>query len=107
VLGRFGQPGRSAGRLAFPNDVAVTADGSRLYVADTGNHRVQAWDIVPADALGDLDGEPGRGDASARVPYIAVAALALLAAIILIIVTVARWRREASGSEQPCEPEQD
>ncbi|MHB1342538.1 MAG: hypothetical protein ACYCX5_12385, partial [Coriobacteriia bacterium] len=42
VLGRFGQPGRSAGRLAFPNDVAVTADGSRLYVADTGNHRVQA-----------------------------------------------------------------
>lgn len=71
VLGRFGGPGNSAGRLSFPNDISASADGERLYVADTGNSRVQVWTWV--DAEKGVDGAAGESDASGRVPYIVVA----------------------------------
>ena len=35
----YGGPGSRLGSLTFPEDVAVS--GERLFVADTGNHRVQ------------------------------------------------------------------
>lgn len=47
-LGRFGGMGSAEGALAFPNDASVDAVRGRLYVADTGNRRVQVWDVVPA-----------------------------------------------------------
>jgi hypothetical protein len=63
-LGRFGGPGSTEGMLAFPNDVSVDAERGRLYVADTGNRRVQVWDVVPASAGGEgvplLRGVQGR-----------------------------------------------
>lgn len=93
VLGRFGQPGSSAGRLAFPNDIAVSRDGKRMYIADTGNRRIQVWDVVPVSPLDAVTGGAGEADASARIPYIAVALLAIIAAIIVGAVAVSRWRR--------------
>lgn len=93
VLGRFGQPGSSGGRLAFPNDIAVSRDGKRMYIADTGNRRIQAWDIVPAGPLDSVGGGNGAADASARIPYIAVALLAMIAAIAVGVVVASRWRR--------------
>ena len=41
-LGFFGGQGASNGTFQFPNGVAVDARG-RLYVADSGNDRVQVW----------------------------------------------------------------
>ena len=43
-LGVFGTAGRELGQLAFPWAVAV--DGSRkAYVVDSGNNRVQVWQL--------------------------------------------------------------
>ena len=37
---RWGSEGSKEGQLQNPSDIAI--DGSTVYVADTGNHRVQA-----------------------------------------------------------------
>ena len=51
VAGRswsFGQPGLGAGDLRFPRGLAVesatTAEATRVFVADTWNHRIQVFD---------------------------------------------------------------
>jgi sugar lactone lactonase YvrE len=41
-LGFFGGPGTGDGKFAFPNGVALDAQG-RVYVADTFNGRIQIW----------------------------------------------------------------
>ncbi len=47
---RIGGPGAGPGQFSKPEDVAVTVDGDRIYVADTGNRRVQV--LAPTgDAL--------------------------------------------------------
>lgn len=47
---RYGQPGSSAGRLAYPNDIVYDPAGDQLFVADTGNARVQVWKVIwPGD----------------------------------------------------------
>lgn len=92
-LGRFGEPGTIAGRLQIPNDVAVSADGSRLFVADTGNRRIQVWRVEweSADA-------PARrlfgSDASNRAPYVGVALVSFASALVLAVVAVSLWRRD-------------
>ncbi len=40
-LGSWGRRGSSAGQFDDPYDVSVSPDGARVYVLDTGNHRVQ------------------------------------------------------------------
>lgn len=40
---RFGQFGAGPGQLDSPEDVAVSDKGERIYVADTGNRRVQVF----------------------------------------------------------------
>lgn len=90
VLGRFGGPGPGAGRLAFPNDVDSGADGKRLYVADTGNRRVQAW--VWTDATGSrgpLGALIQSLDATGRVPYVLVAVVLVLVAGGLVVKALA------------------
>lgn len=48
---RYGQPGTTAGKLAYPNDVVYDRETSQLFVADTGNARVQVWRVTwPAEA---------------------------------------------------------
>jgi DNA-binding beta-propeller fold protein YncE len=50
---RYGQPGTSAGQLAYPNDVVYDSESSQLFVADTGNARVQVWRVAwPGDSTG-------------------------------------------------------
>lgn len=97
VLGTFGQPGSSAGRLAFPNDIAVSSDGTRLFIADTGNRRIQVWDIVADES--EIAGLPaiGPADARRRLPFIAVAVLGFALALLTAVVTVSRWRRERAS----------
>lgn len=94
VRGTFGEPGAGAGGLAFPNDVAVSADGTRLYVADTGNRRVQVWDIVPAPSARGPEGEPAETSARGRVPYVATAIVSGLVALLIAGVTASAWWRE-------------
>lgn len=95
-LGRFGEPGTTAGRLQFPNDVAVSADGSRMFVADTGNRRIQVWriewrnDETPAKRV---FGE----DASNREPYAAAALVSFAAALTSAVIAVSLWRRDRVG----------
>jgi tripartite motif-containing protein 71 len=40
-LGKFGNRGTRDGEFKQPSDVAFSTSGARLYVADTGNYRVQ------------------------------------------------------------------
>ncbi len=90
VLGRFGGPGGGAGQLAFPNDVDSDAAGKRLYVADTGNRRIQAWSWEEAGAsAGGVSGLVESLDASGRVPYILVALVLVLAAIGVVAAALA------------------
>ncbi len=44
-LGTVGEPGGGDGEFAFPNDVIV--ENGIMYVADTGNARVQMWEWAP------------------------------------------------------------
>jgi DNA-binding beta-propeller fold protein YncE len=47
---RYGSPGSKAGELAYPNDVVYDAASKQLFVADTGNARVQVWKVTwPGD----------------------------------------------------------
>jgi DNA-binding beta-propeller fold protein YncE len=39
----WGTQGSGLGELDRPRDVALNKDGSRFYVADTDNHRIQYW----------------------------------------------------------------
>jgi DNA-binding beta-propeller fold protein YncE len=52
---RYGGPGGSAGRLAYPNDVAFDMRTGQLFVADMGNARVQVWGVTwPGESTGPL-----------------------------------------------------
>ncbi|MDO8849024.1 MAG: hypothetical protein Q7W51_11625 [Coriobacteriia bacterium] len=89
---RYGEPGTSAGELAYPNDVVYDEKTSQLFVADTANARVQVWAVgwpAEEDAL-DLDEIP-----LLLSPMQAFGAL--LAVLGLVGSAVALWpRREAS-----------
>jgi len=88
--GRFGEPGASAGQLAYPNDVAYDDASGLLYVADTGNARVQVWEVVPAE-----EGEGDTGGGLSGVAPISAMRLAGLsiAAVGLLLLGAAAWPR--------------
>ncbi len=56
-VGRVGGPGSGGGMLQFPNDVAVTE--TALFVADTGNARIQVYEWPDARGLAALVWEGG------------------------------------------------
>lgn len=88
---RYGAPGTSAGRLAYPNDVVYDAETGQLFVADTANARVQVWAVTWPTAGGaiEIDALPFR-----LTPIKAFGAL--LAVLGLVGCAVALWpRREA------------
>ncbi len=66
----FGQKGQGAGDLRFPRGLALsaalTAPATRLYVADTWNHRVQVFD--GRGALKFSFGGIGKGPGQFRAP---------------------------------------
>jgi hypothetical protein len=39
-IGAFGSQGSDEGQLTSPREVALSADGTQVYVVDKGNHRV-------------------------------------------------------------------
>jgi|688.fasta_scaffold02207_18 DNA-binding beta-propeller fold protein YncE len=59
-LDRIGTRGSAAGELLGPRDVAVSASGE-VFVADTGNHRVQVFSTAgaPLRRFGDYGPYPG------------------------------------------------
>lgn len=88
---RYGSPGTSAGQLAYPNDVAYDARTGQLFVADTGNARVQVWEVA---------WPKGRTAAGALVEGVrmspaGLAGLGLVAAGALLAV-VALWSRRSA-----------
>ena len=58
VAGSANAPVATDGQFLFPCGVAVTADGSKIYVADRGNHKIR---LVTGGALSPFagDGTPG------------------------------------------------
>ncbi len=61
VVNQGGVPGVEAGTLSSPRNVAVGPDG-RLYVADSGNHRVQVFEAngTYVTGWGSFGAEPGQ-----------------------------------------------
>ncbi|HNP69820.1 MAG TPA: TIGR03663 family protein [Kouleothrix sp.] len=57
----IGSPGNGAGQLTDPRGIAVDAQGN-IYVADTANHRIQAFDAQgkPKFAVGSVGNGPGQ-----------------------------------------------
>ncbi len=92
-IARFGESGTTAGRLQFPNDVGVSADGSRLYVADTGNRRIQVWRVEWGSEQTAAKRVFGA-DASNRAPYVAAALVSFIAALASAVVAASLWRRD-------------
>jgi len=45
-LGKWGTRGSADGSFNFPGGVAVSPTGTRVYVADTGNNRIQYFKRV-------------------------------------------------------------
>jgi DNA-binding beta-propeller fold protein YncE len=93
-VARFGGPGSAPGRLAYPNDVAYDPTARRLYVADTGNARVQVWDVRPSESRAPAPLEVVRRAAPARI------AGALLAISGMVLVIISLWpQRPHRGAE--------
>jgi hypothetical protein len=91
TVASYGGPGTEAGRLAYPNDVAYDRASSQLFVADTGNRRVQVWSIQWP--------EPGKPPAApASAPPISAMRLAGLVVMALgvIVGVAALWPRRRS-----------
>lgn len=60
LIKTIGGPGNQAGRLAFPNDVAVSSDG-KIYVSDSNNFRVQVCEDGLRFKLFSNSDTPNRG----------------------------------------------
>ncbi len=61
----WGESGQEPGQLSGPTGIAVAADGT-VFVADTGNHRVQAFD--PSGGFLRTFGSVGEGPGEFRRP---------------------------------------
>ncbi len=61
VLNESGVTGNAPGQLSSPRNVAVAADG-RIYVADSGNHRIAVYDAngVLVNTWGEFGDLPGQ-----------------------------------------------
>jgi sugar lactone lactonase YvrE len=66
TLGITGIPGDDSGHLSTPSGVAV--DASRIYVADTGNSRIQIFDRTTRTYFATLGSGSGQGDAELDLP---------------------------------------
>lgn len=91
---RYGGPGGSAGQLAYPNDVAYDASTSQLFVADTGNARVQVWEVTwPSDRRGL------RG-AIEQLPFSPMQLFGLVVALVgAVTIAVAVWPQRRSAEK--------
>lgn len=83
---RYGEPGTKAGQLAYPNDIIYDPDTSQLFVADTGNARVQVWMV-------DWPAPAGSPEAIAeRLQLSAMRLFGLgLVVVALVVATAALW----------------
>jgi DNA-binding beta-propeller fold protein YncE len=89
---RYGAPGTSAGHLAYPNDIVYDAETEQLFVADTGNARVQVWKVAWPEA-------PGTSDFALDPLHLSPSQVfgALLAVMGCVGIAVVSWpRREVS-----------
>lgn len=93
-VGRFGGAGSAPGRLAYPNDVAYDASVRRLYVADTGNARVQVWDVRPPEPQAPTPLEVVRRAAPARIAGV------LLALVGAMLTAAGAWPRRRHGGAE-------
>jgi DNA-binding beta-propeller fold protein YncE len=87
AAGGFGAPGTSAAQMAYPNDVAYDPVTSQLFVADTGNARVQVWKVHWPSPAEQAPSPAGPGLAAIQVFGIGLASLAM------IVLFAALWPR--------------
>ena len=66
-VSKFGEQGNQPGQLQSPFGIAIDHDHDRILVADTGNHRVQAWSLSDQSFLSCI-GQQGSGDLEFKNP---------------------------------------
>ena len=68
-LAAFGKKGSGNGELSSPQGVAVNSAGD-IYVADTGNNRIEVWEPVPsAPVYASQFGSEGSGNGQFHHPF--------------------------------------
>ena len=97
--GRFGGPGGAGGQLAYPNDAHYDAASGMLYVADTGNARVQVWEVTPAEERVPTITLPLGGPTLSAMRLAGI----LLGILGAILTVVAVWVRPG-GRDVPVKP---
>jgi sugar lactone lactonase YvrE len=62
VAGVLDNPSGAAARFGKPNGMAISPDGTKLYVADFGNHTIRQIDLANGAAVTTLAGTAGTAD---------------------------------------------
>jgi len=100
-FGLQSSPAHAAEDLAFPQGIAVTANGT-VYVADSGNGRVVEYSPATAATAAAVIRPAGRGFGwLARSQAAAGAAIALLLAVLAGIIVMRRRRVPATAAPVP------
>jgi len=60
-VSKFGEQGSQPGQFQFPWGLAIDHDHDRIFIADTGNSRVQSWSLSEQSFLSCI-GHRGSGD---------------------------------------------
>jgi sugar lactone lactonase YvrE len=89
---RYGHPGSTAGRFAYPNDVVYDPATAQVFIADTGNARVQVWAVRwPGDE------PPAVPAAGFELTPMRLFGIGLLGTGLLLALLAAVLRRKKAG----------
>ena len=61
VAGHLDHDDALRGSLLYPTGLALNGDGTKIYIADRGNHRVRVVELGPSPSLQTLAGSGSRG----------------------------------------------
>ncbi|MBN2840443.1 MAG: NHL repeat-containing protein [Coriobacteriia bacterium] len=107
-VARYGGPGSTAGRLAYPNDVVYDPGTQQLFVADTGNARVQVWSVAwPGERPEQIAVPGGPAISPMRLAGVLIALVGLVMAAVAVWPSGGPKRRRGPEIASPLEPSEE